>query len=101
MSTDRHTAGLRYPLGVVALVVAALLLHVAVGQFVATTAITGFPMWLPIAGSLGETVLVYEWGVMRFGFALVPAGAFWLGAQYERTNGWRRRKSRENGTNAV
>lgn len=80
--TIQHSA-LKYPLGVVGLVLASFLSRAVVTRFV-DAVVAGSDPWLPTFGSIGRTVALYSLGVQFFALVLVPAGAFWLGAQYGR-----------------
>lgn len=85
MSIGIRSRDVRYPLGVVGLVLVTFLLRGALDSFVETLAAGSAP-WLPMVGTPGQTVLVYSWGVSLFAFVLVPVAAFWLGTQYGRNS---------------
>ena len=75
---------LRYPLGVVALVVGIVLLQGVLEILVRRAIADGFPAWLPTVGTTGQTVTAYVLAGNVYTYLLVPAAAFWLGARYAR-----------------
>lgn len=75
---------LRYPLGVVALVLGIVLVEILFGMFVRGAVDAESSVWLPTFGSIGQTVVVYSWVVNVYAYLLVPAAAFWLGMRYAR-----------------
>lgn len=77
---------LRYPLGVVALVLGIFLLRGTLSALVDTAVESGFPAWLPTFGTLGQTVTVYLYTQNVYAYLLVPAAAFWLGMRYARAD---------------
>ncbi|QKY19737.1 hypothetical protein B4589_004830 [Halolamina sp. CBA1230] len=81
MSVSNHRR-LRYPLGVVALVVGIFALDVALGVLVDSAVASGFPGWLPTFGTVGETVVAYSLLGNAYTYLFVPAAAFWLGVRY-------------------
>ena len=76
---------LRYPLGVVVLVLGIAVVEAAFGLLARGAVNSGFPAWLPTFGAVGRTVVVYGFLADAYTFLLVPAAAFWLGMQYVRT----------------
>jgi hypothetical protein len=74
----------RYPLGVVGLVLVGFLLRGASERFVDAAVSSGLPWWAPTFGTVGQTVTVYLLAVSLFTLVVVPAGAFWLGVEYGR-----------------
>ncbi|SDL99934.1 hypothetical protein SAMN04487949_0447 [Halogranum gelatinilyticum] len=86
MSSDTHYRPLRYPLGVVGLVAVGFLLRAALRPiFERVTA--GSATWLPMFGTVAQTVVVYSRVVTLFAAVLVPVAAFWLGMQYGQHSG--------------
>lgn len=75
---------LRYPLGVVVLVLGIVVVEAILQVLVRGAVDSGFPAWLPTFGSVGQTVVAYSWLVNAYAYLLVPAAAFWLGMQYVR-----------------
>lgn len=73
----------RYPLAVVGLVLTTFLLRGTVHRLFTDAVHTGFPVWAPTFGSVGQTVIVYQWALTGFVVLFVPAAAFWLGTRYE------------------
>lgn len=77
---------LRYPLGVVALVLGIFVLRGALTLLVDNAVESGFPAWLPTFGTLGQTVTVYLYTQNVYAYLLVPAAAFWFGVRYGRAD---------------
>ncbi|WP_348612497.1 hypothetical protein [Halobaculum rarum] len=84
MSVLNDDRRLRYPLGVVALVLAGYLLRATVGVVIDAYIETG-ATWLPTLGSIGQTVSVYLLVVNLLLTAVVPAVAFYFGVRYARS----------------
>ncbi|WP_435115100.1 hypothetical protein [Halolamina sp. C58] len=80
----RNSRRLRYPLGLVALVVGIFALQGALDVVVQRVVESGFPAWLPTFGSPGQTVVTYTMLGSAYTYLLVPAAAFWLGVRYAR-----------------
>ena len=81
MSTQNRSQRIQYPIGVVGLIIVAFVLRAGVAQFV-DTLVSGSATWLPMFGTVGQTVVIYSFGVMLFTFVLVPVAVFWLGMRY-------------------
>ncbi|WP_255195086.1 hypothetical protein [Halorarius litoreus] len=82
MSLNLHSPSVRYPLGVVALVLAVFALRIA-----AEALVTGFVegrSWLPTVGTVGQTVSLLLLAVNVVAFLVVPAAAFYLGHRHGR-----------------
>ncbi len=86
MSTNNRSHDIRYPLGVVGLILLAFLLRAGLSSLV-DTLVAGSPSWVPVFGTIGQTVTIYSWGVSLFAFVLVPIVAFWLGKRYGQNAG--------------
>ncbi|KPN31841.1 hypothetical protein SY89_02596 [Halolamina pelagica] len=80
----RNGKRLRYPLGVVALVVGIGLLQGVLELLVQRAVAGGLPTWLPTLGTTGQTVTAYVLAGNAYTYLLVPAAAFWLGVRYAR-----------------
>ena len=81
MSTETRSRDVRYPLGVVGLIIVAFLLRAGFG-LLADMLVAGSVSWVPRFGTIGQTVVVYSWRVSLFAFVFVPVVAFWLGKRY-------------------
>ena len=81
MSTQNRPRNVRYPLGVAGLIIVAFLLQVGVAQLV-NTLVAGSAPWLPMFGTVGQTIVIYNLGVTLFAFVFVPVATFWLGTRY-------------------
>lgn len=85
LQSFRTEPSLRRP----AVVAAALLTLVIIGERVLTTVFTGvtegsatLPMWLPQAGTTGETVVFYTLLLNVLQFVAIPATLMWLAYAY-------------------
>lgn len=81
MSTKTPKRTHRYPLGLGVLVLVAVLLSVGV-EWLGNAMVANSASWVPMIGTPGQTILVYNLIVTLFTLILVPSGAFWLGMQY-------------------
>lgn len=79
MSTALNTSRIKYPVGVVALVVGTFVLRFVTDVVVSRLVDGSSVGWLPMFGSIGQTVTVYMLVTSAFAFVVVPAGAFYLG----------------------
>jgi len=77
---------LRYPLGVVALVLGIVAVEALLRILLDGAIESGFPAWLPTFGSIGRTFVAYGLLVDAYAYLLVPAAAFWLGVRYARAD---------------
>ncbi|MFC7132685.1 MULTISPECIES: hypothetical protein [Salinibaculum] len=83
----REEPSLRRP-GIILL---GLLTTILVGERLLTMAVagvrqgsSGFPVWLPELGSIGETIVFYSMLFDMLKFIVLPAGFLWLAYQYGR-----------------
>ena len=81
MSVRNQPRDIRYPLGVVGLILAAFVLRVGLQSLISTLT-GGSVSWIPMFGTIGETVTIYSLAVTLFTLVLVPVAAFWLGKRY-------------------
>ena len=82
MSLNLHSPSVRYPLGVVALVLGVFALRIAAEVLV--TSIVEGGSWLPTLGTVGQTVSLVLLAVNVVAFVGVPAAAFYLGHRHGR-----------------
>ncbi|MDS0294897.1 hypothetical protein [Halogeometricum luteum] len=86
MSMGNQYSDLRYPLGVVGLIIVSLFLRAGIRRIV-DGLVTDSVSWVPLFGTVGRTVLIYSWAVSLFAFVLVPIVAFWFGTRYGQRSG--------------
>ena len=74
-----------------AVVLVGLLVTVVIGERLLAVAVAGvrpgsssFPVWLPVWGSIGETIVVYGLFFDFLKFIVIPAVLLWLAYQYGR-----------------
>jgi hypothetical protein len=77
---------IRYPLGVVGLILITFFLRAGLRRII-DGLVADSVSWVPLFGSVGQTVLIYSWAVSLFAFVLVPIAAFWLGTRYGQSSG--------------
>ncbi|MDS0296577.1 hypothetical protein [Halogeometricum luteum] len=86
MSTRNQYSDLRYPLGVVGLIIVSFFLRAGIRRII-DGIVADSVSWVPLFGTVGQTVLIYSWAVSLFAFVLVPIVAFWLGMRYGQRSG--------------
>ncbi|WP_436927600.1 hypothetical protein [Halosimplex amylolyticum] len=87
IASSREEPSLRQP-GIVLL---CLLAMVLIGERLLTIAVdgvrqgsSGFPVWLPEIGSIGETIVFYSMLFDVLKFVVIPVVLLWLAHQYGR-----------------
>lgn len=81
MSVKSYSGDIRYPLAIVALVVAGFLLDAGVGVVINSYVESG-STWLPTVGGIGSTISLYLFVVNTITFVLIPVLAFYLGHKH-------------------
>ena len=81
MSVKSYSGDARYPLGLLALIVAAFLLDAGIGVLINAYVASGSTL-LPTNGSLGTTVSIYLLVMNAITLILFPVLAFYLGHKH-------------------
>lgn len=81
MSVQNQSRDIRFPISVVGLIITAFLLDISV-EWLTDAIVSDTAPWIPTLGTVGQTILIYNWAVTMFAFVCVPVAAFWLGKKY-------------------